>query len=147
MKNTIIMRAIIGASIGAAIAAVGGGILAVAANIVQFPVVRDMTIVTGEKHSNWQRNELMFLAKDKCRGIEAMGGGLSAVAVRYHLRDATPTELAQKLGRVFVETKHACPQYSQFFRDDYANLVLSIHGWEEQEVYQVLGQKSDTYME
>lgn len=112
--------------------------MALAMDIIKLPIVRDHEIVTNQPHSNWQRNQLMFLAKDRCRMIETMGGAMSATAVSYHLRDATPTEMAKGLGTAFLATKYGCPEYRTFFEPDYADIVLNIDGWEVKEINQVL---------
>ncbi|WP_250125511.1 hypothetical protein [Chroococcidiopsis sp. CCMEE 29] len=135
-----IYRALIGASIGTAIAAVGGGIGAVAIDVIPFPIVRDMTIVTGEKHSNWQRNDLMKDAKERCLVIENVGIVLTAMAVDHNLRNAPFDEKGKGYGTVFVATKYACPQYSSFFAKEYErNAYVMADGHERiGQVYSVL---------
>ncbi|WP_250126034.1 hypothetical protein [Chroococcidiopsis sp. CCMEE 29] len=137
-----IYRALIGASIGTAIAAVGGGIGAVATSTWQFGIVRDMTIVTGEKHSNWQRNELIKDAKERCLVIEDVGIVLTAMAVDHNLKNAPFEEKGRGYGTVFVATKYACPQYSVLFAKAYESNAYAMADGAERigKVYQVLGQ-------
>jgi len=68
--------------IGTTAVLVGFGLLAT--NTIKLPIVADMETVEGQPASNWERNQLMDDAKDKCKGIETMGGGLTATAVDFH---------------------------------------------------------------
>lgn len=113
-----------------------------ATNTIKLPIVRDMEIVTQTPQSNWNRNQLMFEAEERCKMMDAVGGVMTVAAVRYHLYNATPTEIAKGLGRAYLATKHACKRYQPLFKKDFTDTVLSIHGWDEKEVYQVIGRRN-----
>lgn len=131
----IIVQAILASSIGLGIAAVG----ALALDIVKLPIVHDHEIIEQSTFSNWERNEMMFVAEDKCKMMRTMGGKMSAIAARYYLQDKSPTEIAKGMGLAFIATKHACPEYRQFFEQDFADIVTNVDGWNPKEVAQVLG--------
>jgi len=130
-----IIQAIVGSSIGLGVLAAG----TLAFDIVKLPIVRDYEIIEQSTFSNWDRNEMMFVAEDKCKIMRTLGGGMSARAASYHLQNKTPTEMAKGMGLAFLATKHACPEYRQFFEQDFADIVTSINGWDAKEVAQVLG--------
>jgi hypothetical protein len=137
------MKAIVGTILGLSVAAVGVGTLVLATDVIKLPIVRDLEVVMNSSYSNWQRQQLMFEAKEKCRLIEQVGAGLTTIAVNHQLENASPEQQAKAYGRLFVETKYACPQYKYLFEQAYSNsaFYVAADATETKRIYTVLGQK------